>query len=72
MSIKDIEEELLYTQKESMWWNMKLDLNELDQLQKTIKDLTILKANCPKEDIKHWENLIDYYNSMIYCNIETN
>ena len=50
----------------------KPDLNELDQLQKTIKDLTILKNNCPKEDIQHWENLIDYYTSMIYCNIETN
>lgn len=42
----------------------KLDLNELDNLQKTIKDLTILKNNCPTEDIKHWENLIDYYTSL--------
>ena len=50
----------------------KQDYNELDQLQKTIKDLTILKNNCPKEDIQHWTNLIDYYTSMIYCNIETN
>ena len=39
----------------------KLDLNELDNLQKTIKDLTILKENCPKEDIQHWSNLLDYY-----------
>lgn len=31
----------------------KLDLNDIDQLQKTIKDLTILKGNCPKEDIQH-------------------
>ena len=42
----------------------KLDLNELDQIQKTIKDLTILKNNCPKEDIKHWSNLIDYYTDL--------
>ena len=51
---------------------MKLDLNELDQLQKTIKDLTILRDNCPKEDIKHWENILNYYNSIIYGSIETN
>lgn len=51
---------------------MKPDLNELDQLHKTINDLKILKENCPKEDIQHWENLIDYYTSMIYGNIETN
>ena len=50
----------------------KLDYNEQDQLQKTIKALTILKENCPKEYIQHLENIIDYYNSMIYCNIETN
>ena len=50
----------------------KPDYNELDNLQKTIKDLKILKENCPKEDIQHWSNLIDYYTSMIYCNIETN
>ena len=42
----------------------KLDLNELDNLQKTIKDLTILKENCPKEDIQHWSNLLDYYTSI--------
>ena len=42
----------------------KPDLNEQDKLQKTIKDLTILKNNCPKEDIQHWENLIDYYTSL--------
>ena len=40
---------------------MKPDLNELDQLQKIIKDLTILRDNCPKEDIQYWENIIDYY-----------
>ena len=39
-------------------------LNELDQYQKTIKDLTILKNNCPKEDIQHWTNLIWYYTSL--------
>ena len=39
----------------------KLDLNELDQIQKAIKDLNILKENCVKEDIQHWENLIWYY-----------
>lgn len=39
----------------------KQDLNELDQLQKTINDLKILKDNCPKEDIQHWTNLLDYY-----------
>lgn len=50
----------------------KSDLNELDQLQKTIKDLTILKENCVEEDKQHLSNLIDYYNSMIYCSIETN
>lgn len=50
----------------------KLDLNELDQLQKTIKDLTILKENCVEEDKQHWSNLIDYYNSIIYGSIETN
>ena len=50
----------------------KLDLNELDQLQKTIKDLTILKNNCPKEDLQHWENLIWYYTSLQKGYIETN
>ena len=48
----------------------KLDLNELDQLQKTIKDLKILKENCPKEDIQHWENLIDYYTALQKGEIE--
>ena len=42
----------------------KPDLNQLDQYQKTIKDLNILKENCPTEDIKHWENLIWYYTSL--------
>ena len=50
----------------------KMDLNELDQYQKTIKDLTILKNNCPKEDIQHWENLIWYYTSLQKGYIETN
>ena len=40
---------------------MKLDLNELDQIQKAIRDLTILKENCPKEDIQYWTNILDYY-----------
>lgn len=48
----------------------KLDLNELDNLQKTINDLKILKNNCPKEDIKHWENLIDYYTALQNGEIE--
>lgn len=42
----------------------KPDLNELDQYQKTIRDLTILRDNCPKEDIQHWSNLIDYYTAL--------
>ena len=42
----------------------KLDLNELDQYQKTIRDLNILKENCAKEDIQHWDNLIWYYTSL--------
>lgn len=50
----------------------KLDLNELDQYQKTIKDLTILKENCPKEDIQHWTNLIDFYTALQKGYIETN
>ena len=48
----------------------KMDLNELDQYQKTIRDLTILKNNCPKEDIQHWENLIDYYTALQRGEIE--
>lgn len=48
----------------------KLDYNDIDQLQKTIKDLTILKENCPKEDIQHWENLIDYYTALQKGEIE--
>ena len=42
----------------------KLDLNELDQLQKTINDLKILKDNCIEEDKEHWENLIWYYTAL--------
>lgn len=48
----------------------KLDLNELDNLQKTIKDLKILKENCVEEDIQHWENLIWYYTSLQKGEIE--
>ena len=48
----------------------KLDLNELDNLQKTIKDLTILKNNCVEEDIQHWENLIWYYTALKKGEIE--
>lgn len=50
----------------------KLDLNEIDNLQKTIKDLTILKENCPKEDKQNWENLIDYYTALQKGYIEIN
>ena len=50
----------------------KPDLNELDQYQKTIKDLTILRDNCVKEDIQHWENMIWYYTSLQKGYIETN
>ena len=39
----------------------KLDYNDIDQLQKTINDLKILKENCPKEDKEHWSNLLNYY-----------
>ena len=42
----------------------KLDYNELDNLQKTIKDLIILKENCIEEDKQHWSNLLDYYISL--------
>ena len=48
----------------------KPDLNEQDQLHKTIKDLTILKENCVKEDIKHWSNLLDYYTALQKGEIE--
>lgn len=42
----------------------KIDLNEIDQLQKTINYLTILKNNCPEDDEQHWSNLIDYYTAL--------
>ena len=42
----------------------KIDYNDIDQLQKTIKDLTILRDNCVEEDKEHWTNLIDYYKSL--------
>ena len=48
----------------------KQDYNEQDQLQKTIRDLTILKNNCPKEDIQHWTNLLNYYTSLQKGEIE--
>lgn len=48
----------------------KPDLNELDQLQKTIKDLTILKENCVEEDKEHWTNLLNYYTSLQKGEIE--
>ena len=48
----------------------KLDYNDIDQLQKTIKDLKILKENCPKEDIQHWSNLLDYYTALQKGEIE--
>ena len=48
----------------------KLDLNEFDQLQKAIRDLNILKNNCPKEDIQHWSNLLDYYTALQKGEIE--
>ena len=50
----------------------KPDYNEQDQLQKTIKDLTILKENCVEEDKEHWSNLIDYYTYLQKGYIETN
>ena len=50
----------------------KLDLNELDQYQKTIRDLNILKENCAKEDIQHWENMIWYYTALQKGYIERN
>ena len=48
----------------------KPDLNELDQLQKTINDLKILKENCVEEDKEHLSNLIDYYTSLQQGEIE--
>ena len=55
-----------------MFMKYKPDLNELDQYQKTIKDLTILKENCVEEDVRHWENLIDYYTSLLNGEVEIN
>lgn len=49
---------------------MKQDYNELDQLQKTINDLKILKDNCPKEDIQYLENMIWYYTALQKGEIE--
>ena len=42
----------------------KPDYNEQDQLQKTIKDLIILKENGVEEDKQHWSNLIEYYTAL--------
>ena len=55
-----------------MMMKYKPDLNELDQYQKTIKDLTILKNNCMTEDEQHWSNLIDYYKSLLNGEVEIN
>ena len=48
----------------------KIDYNELDQLQKTIKDLKILKENCVEEDKEHWSNLLNYYIALQQGEIE--
>lgn len=48
----------------------KLDYNELDQIQKAIKDLNILKENCVEEDKQHWTNLLDYYIALQQGEIE--
>ena len=48
----------------------KPDLNELDQIQKAIKDLTILKENCVEEDEEHWTNLLNYYTALQKGEIE--
>lgn len=48
----------------------KPDLNELDNLQKTINDLKILKENCVEEDIQHLENMIWYYTALQKGEIE--
>lgn len=50
----------------------KLDYNEIDQLQKTINDLKILKDNCVEEDKQHWSNLLDYYTSLLKGEEELN
>ena len=50
----------------------KPDLNELDQYQKTIKDLTILKNNCQKDDEQYWQNMIDYYTALQKGEVEIN
>ena len=48
----------------------KIDYNDIDQLQKTIKDLTILKENCVEEDKEHWSNLLNYYIALQQGEIE--
>ena len=48
----------------------KIDLNELDQIQKAIRDLTILKENCQKEDKEHWSSLLNYYIALQQGEIE--
>ena len=48
----------------------KLDYNDIDQLQKTIKDLIILRENCVEEDKEHWTNLLNYYTALQKGEIE--
>ena len=48
----------------------KLDYNDIDQLQKKIKDLTILKENCVEEDKEHWSNILNYYIALQQGEIE--
>ena len=69
-----VKEKLIRDLCGSIWMMMmyKIDLNELDQYQKTIKDLTILKDNCIEDDVRHWENLIDYYTSLMNGEVEIN
>lgn len=64
----------IQSQGNNIWMMMmyKIDLNEIDNLQKTINYLTILKNNCQEEDIQHWENLIDYYTALQKGEIELN
>ena len=48
----------------------KQDYNDIDQLQKTIKDLIILRENCVEEDKEHWTNLLNYYTALQKGEIE--
>ena len=69
-----VKEKLIRDLCGSIWMMMKykIDYNEIDNLQKTINDLKILKNNCPKEDEQHWSNLLDYYISLINGEEELN